>query len=137
MIIFALVFVSNLSFSQLPKHSVNLNTPQSFTKIQYSQITDSFNIIQSKPGYQFEYFEIDITQNQIRSIDPFMKDCKSIQSIINKYGDPTFDFIELSSESKIKTLSNFYYSVENVKMSIGYQLKLIVMYPREDIIASL
>jgi hypothetical protein len=130
-IILVLSTISILSFSQSPDYSVTLTSSQSFSKLSRKQITDSLNLNQTGPE-QFEYSEIYLTSSESNSVDSFMKNCKSIQSIIDKYGRIEFDVTMGSNSNIIKPLSGFYYSVENIKTTSGYQLTLTIIYPRID-----
>jgi hypothetical protein len=128
-----LVFLtmSTLTFSQSPDYSVVLNTNESFIKISRQQIADSVNLNQKGPE-QFELGEIYLSKDEEKTVDLFMKNCKSIQSIIEKYGKVEFDVSMRSSNNVIEPLSGFYYSVENIKTNSGYQLTLAFIYPRVD-----
>jgi hypothetical protein len=119
------------AFSQVPDYSVTLDSNESFVKIPRKQIIDSVNLNQIGPE-QFEYFEIYLDRKEIITVDNFMENCKSIQRIIDKYGRVEFDVTMGSNSDLIKPLSGFYYSVENVKNLVGYQLTLMVIYPRVD-----
>jgi hypothetical protein len=119
------------AFSQSPDYSIKLNSNESFVKIPRKQIIDSVNLNQTGPE-QFEYIEIHLTQSESETVDAFMKKCKSIQSIIDKYGRVEMDVAMGSNSELIRPLSGFYYSVENVKNSSSNQLTLMVIYPRED-----
>jgi hypothetical protein len=128
----AIAFFASISlgaFSQIPDHSVKLNTGESFTKISYKQIIDSVNLNQTGPE-QFEYLEIDLTQEEFNQVDNFMKGCSSIQPIINKFGSPVFDMTVGSNSNIIRPISGFYYSVENIKRANDSKLRICVIYPR-------
>jgi hypothetical protein len=130
-ILLILLVLSAKTFSQTPDYSITLSPNESFVKISRSQIVDSVNLNQTGPE-QFEYFEIHLTLSEAASIDSFMKNCKSIQSILNKYGRVEFDVTMGSNSDVIRPLSGFYYAVENVKLLSGDQLTLMVIYPRRD-----
>jgi len=130
-IILILLVLATNAFSQNPDYSITLDSKESFIKIPRKQIIDSVNLNQTGPE-QFEYFEIYLTSDESTSVDPFMKNCKSIQSILNKYGRVEFDVTMGSNSDLIRPLSGFYYSVENVKNTVGHQLTLMVIYPRND-----
>ena len=128
-----LVFLtmSTLTFSQSPDYSVVLNTNESFIKISRQQIADSVNLNQKGPE-QFELGEIYLSKDEEKTVDLFMKNCKSIQSIIEKYGKVEFDITMGSNSDIIEPLYGFYYSVENVKTNTGFQSTLTILYPRKD-----
>ena len=126
-----LLVLSVTSFSQSPDYSITLNSNESFVKVSKSQIIDSVNLNQTGPE-QFEYFEIHLTSKEASSVDSFMKNCKSIQSILDKYGRVEIDVTMGSNSDVIKPLSGFYYAIDNVKLFSGDQLTLMVIYPRRD-----
>jgi hypothetical protein len=130
MLLFSLFFAAK-SFSQNPDYSITLSPNESFIKISRAQIIDSVNLNQTGPE-QFEYFEIHLTSNEAARVDSFMQSCKSIQSILSKYGRVEFDVTMGSNSNVIRPISGFYYAVENVKLLSGDQLTLMVIYPRRD-----
>ena len=75
----------------------------------------------------FQYFEINLTPDEFSKAELFMKSCKSIQPIINKYGSPEFDYV-FGTEGQ--PISGFYYSIENVKRVSDSKLRICVIYPR-------
>jgi hypothetical protein len=130
-IILVVLSISTMSFSQSPDYSVVLNGNQTFIKLSRKQITDTLNLNQTGPE-QFEFCEIHLTSDEAKEVDSFMNSCKSIQSIIEKFGKVEFDVSMGSSNNVIEPLSGFYYSVENIKTNSGYQLTLAIIYPRVD-----
>jgi hypothetical protein len=126
-----LLILSITSFSQSPDYSITLGANESFVKISGSQMTDSVNLNQTGPE-QFEYFEIRLTSKDLSNLDAFMKNCKSIQSILNKYGKVRLDITTGTHGDIIRPLSGFYYAVDYVKLYSGNQLTLMVIYPRRD-----
>ena len=129
--ILILLVLSIKAFSQSPDYSIVLDSSESFVKISGKQLIDSVNLNQTGPE-QFEYFEIYLTSNEAKSVDSFIKNCKSIQSIIDKYGKVEMDITMGSNSDVIKPLSGFYYAIDNVKLFSGDQLTLMVIYPRRD-----
>ena len=127
-ILIVLVLASK-AFSQTYDYSITLGPNESFIKLKMDQIVDSLNMNQTGPE-EFQYLEIRIKQEQIQGIDSFMKSCKSIQSILNKYGRPWFDVV-LGSNSDIirRPLSGFYYSFGEDKYERG-KFNLVIAYPR-------
>lgn len=130
-ILFILLVLAAKTFSQTPDYSITLSPNESFIKISRAQIIDSVNLNQTGPE-QFEYFEIHLTSNEAAHVDSFMQSCKSIQSILSKYGRVEFDVTMGSNSNVIRPISGFYYAVENVKLLSGDQLTLMVIYPRRD-----
>lgn len=129
--ILILLFLSIKAFSQSPDYSIVLDSSESFVKISGKQLIDSVNLNQTGPE-QFEYFEIYLTSDEAKSVDSFIKKCKSIQSIIDKYGKVEMDITMGSNSDIIRPLSGFYYAIDNVKLFSGDQLTLMVIYPRRD-----
>lgn len=123
---FVSVFTA-ISFSQESNHSVSLIGSNKFIKLPYSQIVDSVNLNQVGPE-QFEFFEIVIDKSEVTSIDRFMKNCRSIQAIINQYGSVGLDIIVASNSEVIRPISGFYYSVGD---TYG-KTRLSILYPRFD-----
>jgi hypothetical protein len=130
-IILVLLVLSSKTFSQFPDHSITLSPNESFTKITCAQILDSLNLNQTGPE-QFEYFEIRLALNKKASLNTFMKNCRSIQSILNKYGEPYIDITSGSNSDIIRPLSGFYYAIGPDKFSAGDKIILTVIYPRTD-----
>ena len=116
-----------ISFSQESDHTVSLIGSDRFIKLPYSQIVDSVNLNQVGPE-QFEFFEIVIDKSDSPSIDLFMKNCRSIHSIINQYGSVGMDIIVASNSEVIRPISGFYY---NVSDTYG-KTRLSILYPRSD-----
>lgn len=116
-----------ISFSQESDHTVSLIGSDRFIKLPYSQIVDSVNLNQVGPE-QFEFFEIVIDKSDAPSIDLFMKNCRSIHSIINQYGSVGMDLIVASNSEVIRPISGFYY---NVSDTYG-KTRLSILYPRFD-----
>ena len=116
-----------ISFSQESDHTVSLIGSDRFIKLPYSQIVDSVNLNQVGPE-QFEFFEIVIDKSDAPSIDLFMKNCRSIHSIINQYGSVGMDIIVASNSEVIRPISGFYY---NVSDTYG-KTRLSILYPRSD-----
>jgi hypothetical protein len=116
-----------ISFSQESDHTVSLIGSDQFIKLPYSQIVDSVNLNQVGPE-QFEFFEIVIDKSDAPSIDLFMKNCRSIHSIINQYGSVGMDLIVASNSEVIRPISGFYY---NVSDTYG-KTRLSILYPRFD-----
>ena len=116
-----------ISFSQESDHTVSLFGSDRFIKLPYSQIVDSVNLNQVGPE-QFEFFEIVIDKSDAPSIDLFMKNCRSIHSIINQYGSVGMDIIVASNSEVIRPISGFYY---NVSDTYG-KTRLSILYPRSD-----
>jgi hypothetical protein len=125
------VLISLSVFSQMPDHSVTLKQNEKFVKLPRKQIVDSLNMNQNSTE-QFEFIEIYLTQTEAASVDAFMKSCKSVKPIIDKYGRVEFDLVVGSNSNEIRPLSGFYYSVENVKRVNDQKLTLTIMYPRTD-----
>ena len=130
-IILVLLSISTMSLSQSPDYSVVLNSNQTFIKLPRKQIADSVNLNQTGPE-QFELGEIYLTNDEEKTVDLFMKNCKSIQSIIEKYGSVEFDVTVASNSDIIEPLSGFYYSIEKVKTNAGFPFTLTILYPRTD-----
>ncbi len=130
-IILIILVVAVKAFSQSPDYTISLSSSESFIKLPRKQIIDSVNLNQVGPE-QFEYIEIYLTPSEMASVDSFMKGCKSIQSIIDKYGRVEFDVTMGSNSNLIRPISGFYYSAENVQNAGGDQLTLMVIYPRTD-----
>ncbi len=124
--LFICVFTTN-GFSQESDHSVSLIGADKFIKLAYSQIVDSVNLNQMGPE-QFEFFEIVIDRSSINSIDSFMKNCKSVQEVIHRYGSVGMDIIVASNSDVIRPISGFYY---NVSDTYG-KTRLSILYPRTD-----
>ena len=129
--ILILLVLSIKAFSQSPDYSIVLDSSESFVKISEKQLIDSVNLNQTGPE-QFEYFEIYLTSDEAKSIDSFIKNCKSIQSIIDKYGKVEMDITMGSNSDIIRPLSGFYYTIGTIKLFSGDQLALKVIYPRKD-----
>lgn len=129
--ILILLVLSIKAFSQSPDYSIVLDSSESFIKISGKQLIDSVNLNQTGPE-QFEYFEIYLTSNEAKSVDSFIKNCKSIQSIIDKYGKVEMDITMGSNSDIIRPLSGFYYTIDTIKLFSGDQLALKVIYPRKD-----
>lgn len=130
-IILVLLVLSTKTFSQTPDYSISLGPNESFIKITGAQILDSLNLNQTGPE-QFEYFEIRLALNEKAHLDTFMKKCRSIQSILNKYGEPYIDITMGSNSEIIRPLSGFYYAIGPDKFSTGNKIILTVIYPRTD-----
>jgi hypothetical protein len=128
---FIILVLAKSVFSQAPNYSITLNSFESFTKITKPQMTDTINLNQTGPE-QFEYFEIHITSTEAANIDKFMKTCKSIQSILDKYGRVKLDITMGSNSDIIQPLSGFYYAVEKSKNFPQEKSTLMVIYPRKD-----
>jgi len=127
-----LLFISNATFSQNSNHGVKLNEKNYFEKILISQAVDSVNTNQNGT-YQFEYFEIIISQSDIDNVDKFMKNCKSVEEIINRFGEVNLDIVVTPTDSnKIRTLSGFYYSVSFTGALNIERPTLSILYPRTD-----
>ena len=116
-----------ISFSQESDHTVSLIGSDRFIKLPYSQIVDSVNLNQVGPE-QFEFFEIVIDKSDVLSIDLFMKNCRSIHSIINQYGSVGMDIIVASNSEVIRPISGFYYNVSDTYS----KTRLSILYPRSD-----
>ncbi|CAB4159398.1 hypothetical protein UFOVP699_134 [uncultured Caudovirales phage] len=130
----AIAFFASISlgaFSQMPDHTITLKQDEQFVKLPRKQVVDSLNMNQVGPE-QFEFIEIYLTQEEAKTVDSFMKNCKSIQPIIDKYGGAEFDLTVGSNSNKIRPISGFYYSVENVKRVNDHRLTLTIIYPRTD-----
>ena len=124
-----IAFFVSISFgvlSQTSDYSIKLKDGESFEKILYKQIVDSVNMNQTGKEH-FQYFEINLTPDEFTQADSFMKNCKSIQLIINKYGSPEFNYI-FGEEGQ--PISGFYYSIENIKRINDSKLRICVIYPR-------
>lgn len=131
------VLVTTISFSlsaQYPswKHDIKLDKNQSFKKIPLAQMIDSVNGLQAEK--QFEFFEIELKQYGEYEVDEFMKSCKSIQSIFDKFGKTVVDMaITPLDKDKINTISGFYYSFsKSGGMMHNKRPALTVIYPRSD-----
>ncbi len=134
-IIIILVF-STPVFSQLvwPEHNVSLENNQSFVKLPTSQFFDTVNTIYNESSYiQFESFDVWITKSDLKKIDSFMKDCKSINSIISTYGKVRLDLCKASNKSDIIVpLSGFYWTVDTSTTIDNGKYVLSIAYPRTD-----
>jgi hypothetical protein len=124
---FFVCMFATISFSQESDHSISLIESEEFIKLSYSQIVDSVNLNQSGPE-QFEFFEIVIDASVVNSIDSFMKNCRSVQEVINQYGSVGMDIIVASNSEVIRPISGFYY---NVSDTYG-KTRLSILYPRSD-----
>ena len=123
--------LSITAFSQSPDYSITLSSNDSFVRLSKSQMIDSVNLNQTGPE-QFEYFEIYLTPDEASNVDSFMKNCKSIQSILDEYGNVEFDVTIGSNSNVIRPLSGFYYAIDDTVFFSGDQLNLMVIYPRKD-----
>jgi hypothetical protein len=130
-IVLVVLLISTICFSQSPDYSVVLNGNQTFIKLSRKQITDSLNLNQTGPE-QFEFCEIYLTSDEAKDVDSFMNNCKSIQSIIEKYGSVEFDVTVASNSDIIEPLSGFYYSIEKINTNAGFPFTLTILYPRMD-----
>lgn len=127
--ILIVLLLASITFSQTYDYSITLGPNEAFIKLKTDQIVDSLNMNQTGPE-EFQYLEIRIKQEQITGIDSFMKECKSIQSILNKYGRPWFDVVLGSNSDTIRRpLSGFYYAFGEDKYSKG-EFNLVIAYPR-------
>lgn len=118
-------------FAQKSDYTIKLKTNQSFVKLNQKQLLDSVNMNQKGPE-QFEYFEIKLMEKDLVGIELFMKNCRDIQSIINKFGSVQMDVTIGSNSDIIQPISGFYYAVGYLKLIRGQQLTLFVLYPRRD-----
>lgn len=114
-----------------PDYSVVLGTNEKFVKIEPKAIIDSLNLNQKGPE-QFEYFEITLSQKEAKAIDAFMKSCRSISSIIDRYGEPSFDIVMGSNSKYIRPLSGFHYSFGYSGSAQKDNHTLTVIYPRME-----
>lgn len=120
------------AYSQLsPNYSISLSLTEQFKKITPKQIVDSLNLNQTGPE-QLEYFEIKITKKDSIEVDQFMKSCRSIESIISRFGSPSIDIVLGSNSDLIRTLSGFYYSIGYFGGMPKDDLRLTVIYPRKE-----
>jgi hypothetical protein len=126
--ILIVLVLATKSFSQTHDHSITLGPTESFIKLNMNQIIDSLNMNQTGPEV-FQWLEIRIKPDQISSIDSFMKECKSVQSILNKYGKPRFDVVFESNSNIKRPLSGFYYAFGEDEYEKG-KFNLVVAYPR-------
>jgi hypothetical protein len=128
-----LILVATTATAQYPSwdHSVVLARGESFKKIPISQMIDSINGLQAEK--QFEFFEISLKGKSQTEVDQFMKDCKSINSILDAFGKSVIDMaIAPLEKDEINTVSGFYYSFSNTGIMDLNGPTLTVIYPRKD-----
>ena len=117
-------------------YSITLGPTESFVKISYAQILDSIEINQVDDSKQFQSFRIEIDRSELKNLDSFMQKCKSIQSIIDTYGETRTELIVGSREEDTtwKFISGFYYAIKSPNAYPGDNVSfmLIIMYPRKD-----
>lgn len=145
------VIISNITLSQVEgynfKFDISLKSTESFIKLDPAQWYDSINLNQ-KSFDQHQSFSIPLAHKGRKSqasfnkecaiisqqVDSFMKDCKSIPSIIEKYGETHFDLlINGSKKEEIHHISGFYYSIAIEVDADGDHLVLNILFPRYDL----
>jgi len=109
-------------------HTVALPDDFHFIKLPYMQVIDSCNMNQQGPE-QFETFDIKLKKAELANIDSFMASVRSIDQIIQKYGEPYIDFSVGSNQQAKRPLSGFYYAVQEKDKYMNCPM-LSVIYPR-------
>ena len=112
-------------------YSITLGQNEQFVKISRKQIIDSVNMNQRGPE-QFEYLEISLSKNELPQVEPFMRNCRDIQSIIDKFGRIEMDITVGSNSEIIRPLSGFYYAIGYNESSYNHKPTLFVIYPLYD-----
>lgn len=145
------VIISNITLSQLEgygyKFDIFLDSTESFVKLDPAQWYDSINLNQ-KSFDQHQSFLIPLAHKGNKSqasfdkecavinqqVDSFMKNCTSVPSIIEKYGETHFNLlVNGSKKEEIRHITGFYYSIAIEVDSDGDHLVLNVVFPRYDL----
>jgi hypothetical protein len=148
------VIISNITLSQFEGYSykfdIFLESTESFVKLDPNQWYDSINLNQ-KSFDQHQSFLIPLAHKGNKSqtsfdkecatisqqVDEFMKNCTSIPSIIEEYGETHFNLLVCSAKEidkdNIRHISGFYYSLAIEVDSDGSHLVLNILFPRYDL----
>lgn len=125
----AVLLVFNL-FSQTD-YSVVLKDQEQFVLLTKNQLVDSVNLNQTGPE-QFEYFEIKLSETDTLNAYTFMSQCRSIASIIERFGTPSIDICTWSNSDLKRPISGYYFAIGSIELLSGPQCVLKVIYPRFD-----
>ena len=125
--ILAVIIFSTTGFCQFHNHNVTLTSSELFIEITLLQMIDSVNLNQTG-GNQWEYLRFGIKGTDVHDTQNKVNRCKSINDIINTFGEISLDISVMSATDNIIPLSGFYYSIDKER------LILEIIYPRRDIL---
>ena len=120
-----LLLTLTASSQRLFNHNVELDSNDSWIRLDDDQITDSLYLSQVN-GFQLEYLEFDLRGMTVAKVDALMKSCRSVSDVIDKSSKIKFDIAVVGNEDNIGSLSGFYYSI-----SVRNHTYRII-YPRVD-----